>query len=89
MTPQQIKAKEIVDKYLNQPINFPYTDTQDGQCIGAGFMTHHSAKQCAKLEVQGIIKSNPIIPYKYVSENDAMNEANEFWSEVLKEIDKL
>jgi hypothetical protein len=52
-------------------------------------MSSYIAKQCAKIAVNEIIKSNPIIPYKYVSENDAMNEANEFWSEVLKEIDKL
>ena len=75
MTPQKEKAKELVEKYYQSNLNY--------------WFNNNTAKQCAKIAVNEIIKANPIIPYKYVSENDAMNEANEFWSEVLKEIDKL
>jgi hypothetical protein len=46
MTPKE-KAKELVNKFVDQPINFPYIDTEDGQCIGSGYMTYNSAKQCA------------------------------------------
>jgi hypothetical protein len=78
MTPQKEKAIEIVDKYFSIcEIEYPMGINDD------------LAKQCTKIAVNEIIKAKPIIPYKYVSENDAMNEANEFWSEVLKEIDKL
>ena len=27
------KANELIEKFLNQPINFPYIDTIDKQCI--------------------------------------------------------
>jgi hypothetical protein len=55
MTPKE-KAEELIQKYLNTPINFPYIDTQDGQCIGAGYMTHKSAIQCAIIAVDEILK---------------------------------
>ena len=75
MTPKE-KAIELVDKFLNQDINFPYIDSEDGQCIGAGYMTYNSAKQCALIAVDEILKTNP---YK----------ARNYWQEVKKEIEKL
>lgn len=53
------KVKEIIEKYVNLPINFPYIDTEDRQRIGVAHMTYHSAAKCAKLEVEAIIKTNP------------------------------
>lgn len=51
-------AKELIDKFVNQPINFPYIDTEDGQCIGAGYMTYKSAKDCALIYVNGMIREH-------------------------------
>lgn len=51
------KAKELVEQFYNQPINFPYVDSEDGRCIGAGYMTHNTAKQCALIAVDNEIKS--------------------------------
>lgn len=36
------KAQELVEKYLNTIIQFPYIDSEDGNCIGTGYMTHNS-----------------------------------------------
>ena len=83
------KAIELVNKYSEAPIDFPYIDTQDGRCIGSGYMTHKSAKDCAKICVNEIIKSNPIIPLQFMLESEALDAANEYWQEVLIEIDKL
>jgi len=49
------KAKDIVEKYLNQPINFLYVDSADGQCIGAGYMTYRSAISCALISIDELI----------------------------------
>jgi hypothetical protein len=51
-------AKELIEKFANQPINFPYIDTQDGQCVGTGYMTYKSAKDCALIYVDGMIKEH-------------------------------
>ena len=40
-------AKKLVDEFVNTPINFPYVDTEDGRCIGSGYMTYKSAAKCA------------------------------------------
>ncbi len=55
------KAKELIDKFVNQPINFPYIDSEDGRCIGAGYMTYKSAKQCALIAIDEILQTNPTI----------------------------
>ena len=44
---------------------------------------------CAKIAVQEIIKSNPIVPMEYMLESEALDAANEFWKYVLKEIDNV
>ena len=80
MTPKE-KAKELVEKFLNQPINFPYIDTVDDQCIGAGYMTYKSAVKCAIIAVDEIIKANP---YSAV-----MNSTRKYWQEVKTELEKL
>jgi hypothetical protein len=51
-------AKELIEKFVNQPISFPYIDTRDGQCIGAGYMTYKSAKDCALIYADGMIKEH-------------------------------
>ena len=33
MTPRE-RAEELVNKFVDEPINFTYIDTTDGQCIG-------------------------------------------------------
>ena len=51
-------AKELIEKFVNQPINFAYIDTQDGQCVGSGYMTYKSAKDFALIYVDGMIKEH-------------------------------
>jgi hypothetical protein len=50
------KAKELVDKYLNTIIHFPYIDTENGDCIGTGYMTHQSAIGCALIACDEVLQ---------------------------------
>ena len=81
MTPTE-KAKELIEKYLNLPINFPYIDTIDKQCIGSGYMTYYSSVKCAIIAVDEIIdelKREPYTNYERIV----------FWQVVKKELEKL
>jgi hypothetical protein len=64
MTPKE-KAIELVDKYLNTAINFPYIDSQDGNCIGAGYMTYETAKKCALIAIEESIKATAPLTSTY------------------------
>lgn len=75
MTPDQ-KANERIKKYLNTPIDFPYIDTEDGQCIGSGYMTYKSAVRCAINEVDEILIMRWNLPH-YGSKEGMI-----FWQEV-------
>ena len=79
-TPRE-KANELIEEYLNLPINFPYIDTIDKQCIGSGYMTYYSAVKCAIIAVDEIIKANP---YSHVG-----NSTIKFWQSVKKELETL
>ena len=79
-TPRE-KANELIEEYLNLPINFPYIDTIDKQCIGSGYMTYYSAVKCAIIAVDEIIKANP---YSHVG-----NSTIKFWQSVKTELEKL
>ena len=93
MTPKE-KAKELVEKYLNTIIHFPYIDTEDGNCIGAGYMTHNSAKQCALIAVDETVNMFISIHSKLV-EIDMLNgdvketATYQYWQEVKQEINLL
>ena len=78
------KARDLVDKYLLSPIDFPYKDTQDGQCIGIGYMLYNSAKQCALIAVDEIMFVISVMPYgiTYLS-------LLEYWHDVKEEIEKI
>jgi hypothetical protein len=82
MTPQE-KAKELVEKYLDTIIHFPYIDTEDGNCIGAGYMTHNSAKQCALIAVDEILGA-----IKEIFETLDTIEEKKYWQEVKQELCK-
>jgi hypothetical protein len=82
MTPKE-KAKELVDKFVDQPINFPYIDTGDGQCIGSGYMTHNSAKQCALIACRELKRQ--WIELNYIKGPAETN----YWDSVKEEIKKL
>jgi pyridoxal/pyridoxine/pyridoxamine kinase len=85
MTPKE-KAKELVEKYLNTIIHFPYIDTKDGNCIGTGYMTHNSAVRCAINLVEEIIKEIPQYDYAH----PILREKRiEYYHEVKQEIEKL
>ena len=71
------KASEMVEKYLNTIIHFPYIDTEDGNCIGPGYMTHNSAVRCAITSVEEIINHcSQVEPYLGV----------DFWNDVKSEL---
>ena len=74
------KAEELVDKYLLLSIDFPYNDTQDGQCIGNGYMLYNSAKQCALIAVDEIIEE---------VHGGGIVGRSLYWKEVKQEIEKL
>lgn len=74
------KANELVEKYLNTIIYFPYIDTEDGNCIGTGYMTHNSAVRCAINAVNEIIEHcSQIEPFLGV----------DFWNDVKSELESL
>ena len=55
LTPTQ-KADELIESLLKTEIDFPYIDTEDGQCIGSGYMTYKSAVKIAIKSVDEIIE---------------------------------
>jgi hypothetical protein len=78
------KANELVEKYLNTIIHFPYIDTEDGNCIGTGYMTHNSAVRCA------INSVDEIVEYLTTS-TDVMTSlaAVKYWNDVKLELQSL
>lgn len=78
------KANDLVEKFLNQTINFPYIDTVDKQCIGSGYMTYKSAVSCAIIAVDEIIKE-----FKNSDSLYATNFLAAYWAEVKNELEKL
>jgi hypothetical protein len=84
MSPEEIKADELIKGFLRQPIGFPYEDSQDGTCYGSGYMTYNSAVKCAILSVKEIIKA--IDWHEFEVPNKELNE----WQIVLEILkDKL
>lgn len=83
MTPQD-KARELTEKHSNKNIQFSYIDTEDGQCIGSGYMTHESAKQCALICVDEIGLALGMADTAY----DLLPHI-EYWQKVKEEIEKL
>ena len=83
MTPQE-KAKELIEEYLNLPINFPYIDTIDKQCIGSGYMTYYSAVKCAIIAVDEMIKE-----FKKSDSLYATKFLADYWQSVKTELEKL
>ena len=77
------KAQELVEKYLNTIIHFPYIDTEDGNCIGTGYMTHQSAVRCSINAVDEILNARPLDP-NYVDWDDC-GAAHQYWYEAQKE----
>ena len=70
------KATFLIDSVLNTPINFPYIDSEDGQCIGGGYMTYKSATKIALITVNELLR-------------DIENPNFDYWSKVKAEIIKL
>ena len=66
--PPDEKAKEIILLYLNSRVNLPYFDTQDGQCIADGYMTHKSAKKCALIHIKGLLEVAPVESRNYLEQ---------------------
>jgi len=77
MTPKE-KAQYLVDKYANTSIHFPYIDSEDGRCLGTGYMVWQSSKQCALIAVDEIISTFIDIDPKL-----------SYWKSVKQEIENL
>ena len=75
------EAEQLVNMFVDQPINFPYIDTEDGLCIGSGYMTHNSAKQCALITVNVILS-------RCIDEEEQYR-AYKYWEQVKQEIENL
>jgi len=85
MNEAKLKAKELVDKYLNAPFNckdcdMPYCDIK---CIT---LSNPAAKQCALIAVDEIISLMIKFHNRHIEDNS--NEIT-FWQEVKQEINKL
>lgn len=87
MNPKE-KAKELVETYHKLLIYFPYIDGENDKC-GEGNMTFNSAKQCAIICVDEIMKANPIVPLEFMLESEALDAAREYWQQVKNEIELL
>jgi hypothetical protein len=72
------KAKELVDMFI------PHVRMKMGQ---EDYLDR--AKQCAKIAVDEIIKSNPIVPLQFMLESEALDAANKYWQQVKTEIENL
>jgi hypothetical protein len=86
LTPKE-KAKQLIDRYLNEEINFPYIDSEDGRCIGAGYMTYNSAKQCALIAVDEILNNFGLISMG--KQHYCAYYTIQYYEEVKKEIEAL
>jgi hypothetical protein len=75
MTPKE-KAKELVEKMINT-----YNTTSD-------FVYNSTAKQCALITVEEILKAQPSYRY-WETYDDETPSAITFWNEVKEEINKL
>lgn len=98
ISPQE-KAKELVGKYLNTIIHFPYIDTEDSNCIGTGYMTHNSAVRCALIAVEEILHCEATEPSDTDWDDCGATaqyywpqkkvDAGKFWGDVKSELQSL
>ena len=85
---EEEKAKELVDKFKQ----YSYYDAHDLTTRRAREESNiESAKECALIAVDEILKVRPIIPSPMPSESitDCCIQANDFWQQVKTEIEKL
>jgi hypothetical protein len=82
MTPQQ-KAKEIVDKYSNNPTEVFFTEDSIPRIVNAK-MRLDSAKKCALIALDEILEDNRI-NYMLLG----LGIGKYYWQEVKKEIEAL
>lgn len=76
MTPQD-KAKELYNKFLNP----------SGNTYLYGMLEHESAKECALIAVDELIKSHLLLTTTHESKPSI--RCKTYWQEVKKEIEKL
>lgn len=82
----KLKAKEIKDKYLKLLIK--NIDISKPQSINI----NQTAKDCALIEVNGIIETAPYYPHDgsfYELESDRLEKVKEYWTKVKEELEKL
>ena len=83
MTPKE-KARELIDRYLD--IENYNNINLDLFCDECG-ISEQSAKYCALIAVDEILKANPIIPLQFMLESESLDAANEYWQEVQQELE--
>jgi hypothetical protein len=81
MTPQE-KAEELIDKF-HIKVYVSFIENSIPSIVNA-LMLYNSAKECALIAVDEIIKSNPI-----AFDEDDNCIAKQWWQEVKTEIEKL
>ena len=82
MTPKE-KAEELVDRYMN---------IRNVKLSDYSIIYLPTAKQCALIAVDEIIKASPTNPLKsgYIElYSDMVDESTEYWEEVKQEIENL
>lgn len=50
------EAEKTIDRILNTSIHFPYKDTEDGFCVGTGYMVYKSAVTLAIQDRQSVLE---------------------------------
>lgn len=88
------EARGLVDRYFNLRITFPYEDSEDGYCIGDGYMLYMSAKQCALICIEETISelTENWKPHEMFKNRDDVSWAEKriiYLESVKEEISKL
>lgn len=87
MTPKD-KAKELVVKYSNLKSKFNYSDPEGLPYVLNGILINSSAKQCALIAVDEILKALQVPPIE--NKGHVLYDSQiDYWQEVKQEIERI
>ena len=86
MTPKE-KAKKLVDKFYSEITGMELSFVSKLIVLPNGDSNYKTAKQCALIVVDEIIKELPILDYHPLG--SYTNPRIKYWQEVKQEIEKL
>jgi hypothetical protein len=86
MTHQQ-QAAELIERFVNQPINFPFIDSDNDHCVGSGYMTYKSAVKCALVAVDVLM--NNLLGKEFCFKDGEPVGDYKYWQAVKDELNRL